>query len=135
MFLTMRDTHKFWEWVDSRMGELGIRSISELERRSNTSNGTIRIRISESKLPTIETSHGLARALQVSWTELWMKAGLITLADIALLQNRLSEQKTEYSTTLDKQIELALKDRDESFKRVVLEIIQAMGRRDDQNAR
>jgi hypothetical protein len=64
-----------------------------------------------------------------------MKAGLITLADIALLQNRLSEQKTEYSTTLDKQIELALKDRDESFKRVVLEIIQAMGRRDDQNAR
>lgn len=72
-----KNLDNFWKWVDSRKNDLGITSYRELAKLAGVSHGTINAQRNQNKPPTIETAEGLCRALQVSWLELWVKAGYI----------------------------------------------------------
>ena len=72
-----RDVDRFWKWVDTRMEELDITSLRELERRAGFAPGAVGKRWNMLKPPTVEMAEGLCRALRVSWCELWEQAGFV----------------------------------------------------------
>lgn len=102
----------FWEWVEIRMEEVEIPSYRELARRAGVSHGTINSQRNQLKPPTIETAEGLCRALQVSWVELWTKAGYIHPINKEQLQG------------LEAEIQQALQGTGDDFKLAVLKTIR-----------
>lgn len=78
MVTMKKSVYNFWQWVDSRMEQVGISSYRELETRSGFTNGAIGKRRNTDKFPTVEMAEGMCQALEVSWCELWMRAGFTT---------------------------------------------------------
>jgi transcriptional regulator with XRE-family HTH domain len=109
----MKDTDAFWQWIERRMEEVGISSFRELERKAGVSTGLISSRKNDLKLPTVQMAEGLCQALQVSWIDLWERAGLI---------QRLS---TDQLTGLDAEIHQTLQGASDEFKQAALKTIRA----------
>ncbi len=107
-----KDVYAFWEWIEERMAELGISSMAELERLAGASVGAINKRKNAFKFPTVEAAEGICRALQVSWVELWTRAGFVQHVDKSQLVG------------LDAEIYHALQNVGEDFKRSVFETIK-----------
>lgn len=106
-----KDVYAFWAWVEKRMEELSIPSISKLEKLAKTSNGAISKRKRDYKYPTVEMAESMCYALQVSWCELWEHAGFEQLS-------------TEKLTGLDAEIIREMKDVNDDFKKAVLKTIK-----------
>ncbi len=109
----MKNSSTFWQWVQQRMEEVGIPSFRELEKRAGLSTGAINSRKNDLKFPTVEMADGLCRALNVSWVDLWERAGFV---------QRLS---TDQLTGLDAEIHQTLHGASDDFKRAVLKTIKA----------
>ena len=115
----MKDVSAFWEWVEKRMGEVGISSIRELEKRSGFNTSAILRRKNDLKFPTVEMAEGMCLALKVSWVELWGRAGFIEAYSpeaVALTADQLEG--------LDADIYYAFRDTGDDFKRAVLKTIK-----------
>ena len=110
----------FWDWIDKRSEEVGILSVSELERRAGVANGTIRSRKSRLKPPTVEMAEGLCRALRVDWIELWTRAGYVDQFSPEVVNPRASDLHG-----LDAEIYQALQGTSDDFKQATLETIKA----------
>ncbi len=95
------------------MEELGIPSFRELEKRAGLSTGAINSRKNDLKFPTVEMADGLCRALNVSWIDLWERAGFV---------QRLG---TDQLVGLDAEIHQTLHGASDDFKRAVLKTIKA----------
>lgn len=114
-----KDPYKFWEWVQTRMDEVGISSFRELERRANVANGVINSRKNDLKFPTVEMAEGLCHALKVDWVELWGRAGFVeeySPSNVGLSPDQL--------TGLDVEIYYALRSAGDDFKQAVLKTIK-----------
>lgn len=94
------------------MEELEIPSFRDLARRAGVSHGTINAQKNQLKPPSIETAEGLCRALEVSWSELWTRAGYIPKLDKNQLQG------------LDAEIYQSLQGTGDDFKLAVLKTIK-----------
>ncbi len=115
----MKDVSVFWAWVDTRMDEVGIKSIRELENRSGFKTSAILRRRNELKFPTVEMAQGLCYALRVDWVELWSHAGFLerlSSEHVALMPESLSG--------LDADIYYSLRGASDDFKQAVLETIK-----------
>lgn len=95
------------------MEEREISSFRDLARRAGVSHGTINAQKNQLKAPTVETAEGLCRALEVSWVELWTRAGYIPAIDKNQLEG------------LDAEIYQALQGTSNDFKQATLETIKA----------
>ncbi len=94
------------------MEETGVSSFRELERRAGVSTGLISSRKNDLKLPTVQMAEGLCQALQVSWIDLWERAGLI---------QRLGADQL---SGLDAEIYQTLQGASDDFKQAVLKTIR-----------
>ena len=94
------------------MEYLGISSFRELEKRAGFSNGAINLRKNDLKFPTVEMAEGLCRALQVSWIDLWEKAGYV------------QPLTTDHLIGLDAEICRAFQGTSDDFKQTVLKSIR-----------
>ena len=111
-----KNVDAFWKWVEERMARIGISSFRELERKSDFAPGAIGKRKNAHKFPTVEMAEGMCRALRVSWSELWEKAGFV------------DSVREDELTGVDAEIYRALQGRDDDFKRRVLQSIGVWGR-------
>jgi transcriptional regulator with XRE-family HTH domain len=127
----MLQADTFWEWVDQRREELGIDSYRQLETLMGYSHGAVSGRRNSGKYPTTQMAREMARVLKVSWVEFWMKAGIIRATDFQILPRELREEDAGYLVGVEWEIMTELQGRDESFKRMVLEIIRILAGRDD----
>lgn len=113
------DIALFWEWVDKRAEEVGIFSMSDLEKKVGVANGTIRSRRSRLKPPTTEMADGLCRALRVDWVELWTRAGYVDK-----LNKKVVSPSPNDLQGLDAEIYQALQGTGDDFKLAVLKTIK-----------
>ena len=115
----MKDVSTFWEWVDLRMEEVGIKSVRELEKRAGFKTSAILRRRNDLKFPTVEMAEGLCRALRVDWVKLWEQAGYV---------ERLSQAEVspapEQLTGLDAEIYQVLQDTGDDFKGALLKTVR-----------
>jgi len=95
------------------MDQLEIRSYRELAKKAGLSHGTINAQKNHGNPLTVQMAEGLCQALKVDWVELWTQAGYIA---------RLPA--TSDLKGLDAEIYLALLDKDDDFKRAVLQTIK-----------
>jgi hypothetical protein len=122
----MKDIDAFWDWVQTRMDELDISSLRELERRSGFENGAIGRCKNEHKFPTVGMAEGMCRALRVDWAELWTQAGYmsrLSQAEVSLTAEQLSG--------LDAELYYAVQGRSEEFKKALLKTAKAWGLYED----
>jgi transcriptional regulator with XRE-family HTH domain len=111
-----KNVQAFWKWVEDRMETLGVPSISQLEDLAGLGGGTINKRKNALRFPTVEMAEGMCRALRVSWSELWEKAGFV------------DSVREDELTGVDAEIYRALQGRGDDFKRRVLQSIGVWGR-------
>ena len=83
------------------MGEIGLRSFRELERKAGFAPGAIGKRKNALKLPTTEMALGMCQALRVPWDQLWSHANLsepeetASAAELLFLLNQLPLKEQE----------------------------------------
>lgn len=75
--MSERITLEGQEWLKSRMAELNLGSIGELEQRTGINKGTLSRYFRQTQRPSIDVIPGLCRALQVSPETLLRALGVV----------------------------------------------------------